>query len=402
MTLRNAFAAMIFAVFCGLSAPSPAADSETVRAEIGRPLQAAQDLLKAKKPREALEKIHEADAIADKTAYESYVLERLRLVAAVDVSDGPMGAKAYEALSAQGRLTDQERPKLQSAIAAAFYQSKDYGSAVTWWSRAKTLGDSDGHLGRLIAQSYYLAQDYANAAKVLRDDIAASATPTEEQLQFLLTVQGKIKDMAGYSATLDRLLAAYPKPEYWDDVLQRVPGRPGFADRLQLDLGRLRQAAVGLKTAGQLVEQVELALQAGFPAEAKVVLDGGYAAGTLGTGPDAERHKRLKDLADHKTVEDQAQLASAQKDALAAKDGNGLVVLGVDYLGYGQAAKAAELIQQGIAKGGLKFPGDAQLHLGIALMKAGQTAKAVEAFKAVKATDGAGDLARLWMVLASR
>ena len=141
-----------------------------------------------------------------------------------------------------------------------------------------------------------------------------------------------------------------------------------------------------MKTAGQLVEQVELALQAGFPAEAKVVLDGGYAAGTLGTGPDAERHKRLKDLADHKTVEDQAQLASAQKDALAAKDGNGLVVLGVDYLGYGQAAKAAELIQQGIAKGGLKFPGDAQLHLGIALMKAGQTAKAVEAFKAVMST----------------
>jgi hypothetical protein len=36
------------------------------------------------------------------------------------------------------------------------------------------------------------------------------------------------------------------------------------------------------------------------------------------------------------------------------------------------------------------------LHLGIAYLRAGNKAKANEAFRGVKGTDGAADLARLW------
>jgi GH24 family phage-related lysozyme (muramidase) len=36
------------------------------------------------------------------------------------------------------------------------------------------------------------------------------------------------------------------------------------------------------------------------------------------------------------------------------------------------------------------------LHLGIAYLRAGNRAKANEAFRSVKGTDGAADLARLW------
>jgi TolA-binding protein len=45
----------------------------------------------------------------------------------------------------------------------------------------------------------------------------------------------------------------------------------------------------------------------------------------------------------------------------------------------------------------LRHPPDANLHLGIALRRAGQKQKAAQTFKSVGGTDGTADLARLWM-----
>ena len=59
-------------------------------------------------------------------------------------------------------------------------------------------------------------------------------------------------------------------------------------------------------------------------------------------------------------------------------------------------------MQQGIAKGGLKRPEDAKLHLGIAQLVAGDKAKAQATFKTVQGTDGTADLARLWALYARR
>ena len=55
------------------------------------------------------------------------------------------------------------------------------------------------------------------------------------------------------------------------------------------------------------------------------------------------------------------------------------------------------LMQQGIKQGKLKRVDEANLHLGIAYLRAGQKAKARETFKLVGGTDGTADLARLWM-----
>jgi tetratricopeptide (TPR) repeat protein len=67
------------------------------------------------------------------------------------------------------------------------------------------------------------------------------------------------------------------------------------------------------------------------------------------------------------------------------------------YSGLGQHDKAIALIQKGIARGDLRNPEDAKLHLGIAYLRAGNKAKAAEAFRSVKGTDGTADLARLWL-----
>ena len=67
-----------------------------------------------------------------------------------------------------------------------------------------------------------------------------------------------------------------------------------------------------------------------------------------------------------------------------------------------QAEKGVQLIERGIAKGGLKRPEDAKLLLGQALAEAGQKQKAVQTLRTVRGNDGSADLARLWALLVSR
>ena len=59
---------------------------------------------------------------------------------------------------------------------------------------------------------------------------------------------------------------------------------------------RLKLANGLITKTDEFMEMAQLSLQAGFPVEAKAIVDKGYAAGALGTGDQAERHKRLKDL----------------------------------------------------------------------------------------------------------
>ena len=53
--------------------------AQTVRPEVGKPIQAAIELIKSKKGKEALAKVREAQAVGDRTPYENYVVERQAL-----------------------------------------------------------------------------------------------------------------------------------------------------------------------------------------------------------------------------------------------------------------------------------------------------------------------------------
>ena len=56
------------------------------------------------------------------------------------------------------------------------------------------------------------------------------------------------------------------------------------------------------------------------------------------------------------------------------------------------------LVEQGLARGGLKRPEDAKLHLGIAYLQSGNKTRALSMLKTVQGSDGVADLARLWVV----
>jgi hypothetical protein len=385
----------------GLHWATASAQAEQVRAEVGKPLQAARDLIKAQKYKEALAKLREVEAVPNRTAYENFLLEQMRASAASQAGDSAQAIKSMQALIASGRLNEADQAKYAGGIASLYYGSKDYANAAQWASRAVKANPGDRTMRGLMIQSYYLAGDLPAASREALADVQAAEkagqAPPEDRLQLLANIASKSGDKAAYLASLERLVAYYPKREYWADLLQRIEAKPGFSNRLTLDLYRLKAATKTLTSANDVIEMAQLALQEGQAGEAKKLLDDGFASGLLGKNADVERQKRLLALAAQRAADAPAALTAAEAEADAAKDGNDLVRIGFAWTSLGQIDKGIALMQKGIAKGGLKRKDDANLHLGIAYLRAGQKAKATQAFKSVTGTDGAADLARLWM-----
>lgn len=376
---------------------------DTVRPEVGKPLQEAQALIKAQKFKDALVKVRDAEGVPNRTAHENYLIERMRIAAASGAGDMASAAKAYEALAASGKIGAADKLRMVESIAGGYYRNKEYAKAVEWAQRYQRDGGTSPQMQTLLIQAQFLSGDKAGVTKELMAEIQADEkagkTPSEDRLKLLMNATAAQPEGSAYTFALERLVTYYPSKQYWAELIAGVQRKQGFSDRFSLDIYRLMLATGGMTKANDFMEMTQLALQAGHAAEAKAAIDKGFASGALGSGAEAERQKRLRDLAVRKAEEAKAEAPAKEADALAAKEGTALVAFGFNQALSGQAAKGVTLIDKGIAKGGLKRPEDAKLRLGQAMVLAGDP-KAAGVLRGVTGNDGAGDLARMWAILA--
>lgn len=398
--LGAASCAVLLVAFASLGFEARAQKADAVRPEVGKPLQEAQSLSKSGRHREALAKVNEADAVANKTANETFLIQRMRGSVATAAGDNDTAIKAFESVLNSGKVSGRDQQQMVQAIAVGYYKNKDYAKAAQWTQRYFKEGGTDPAMRTVLLQSHFLGNDCASVSKMLGGggEEGNGRKPSEEELQILANCYLRQKDTGGYVGAIEKLVVFYPKKEYWTDLLSRVQKKPGFSDRLGVHVFRLRLATGNLTTAADYMEMAQLAVQAGVPAEAKAVLDKGYAANVLGTGKEAERHARLRALVNKAIEDSQRSRAQDEKDALAAKDGNDLVKIGLNYVYEGKPEKGFPLIEQGIKKGGLKRPEDAKLRLGEAQLFAGQKARGVQTLREVRGNDGTADIARLWVL----
>jgi len=292
------------------------------------------------------------------------------------------------------------------SLAFAYSGNKDWARTSQWIQKAQSLGSNSAQLKQLQAYVQGQSGDYSAVAKEAAAAVTAAEQagrrPEEGDLLRLADAQQRTGNNAGQAATLEKLLFSYPKKEYWAIYLARLSRKAGFSDRFSLDVMRLKLATGSLTKTDEFMEMSQLALQAGYPAEGKAIIDKGFASGALGTGAEAERHKRLRDLANKQEAEGKASIDQRAAAAAANKDGGDLVQIGYAYATMGQTDKGIPLIEQGIAKGGLKHPEDAKLRLGQAMLQSGkQKTKAVQVLRSVQGNDGATDLGRLWALVAN-
>ena len=382
-------------------AAAAAASAPTLRPETAKPLAAAQEAIRANQHAQALARIAEAEAVPGLTPYEQYIVLRLKGPALFASGDQAGALAVFEKVVVSPLTPAAEKASLTETTIKLALQLKKYDSAQVLMKAYLADRGPSAEIASLYPQVLSVQGDHAGVIAYLlplvaADEAAKRATP-EATLRLLAASQGTVKDTAGYLATLTRLAATTGKLDYWDELINRTVRKDGFADeRLRLDVYRLRQV-VGIKLeADEVGDMAYRANQAGLPAEAQALLDDGFKSGLLGKGSNAAADQKLRESATKAAAQDRATLADSEAAALKAPNGNALYGLGLALSATGAHERGLALITQGIAKGGLRRPDDAQLHLGLVALRAGKADQAKAAFAAVKGTDGAADLARLY------
>jgi len=378
------------------------AAAQGLRPEVGKPLQQAAEALRAGNAKQALAKVKEAEAVPNRTAAEQLTIDRMKAAAAQRAGDMATAVVALEAV--YGKAAAAEKGPLAEQLAASYAQMRNNAKAVEWLDRATQAGHSTTTTRQLQSYLQAASGDYAAIARDAGAAVAAAEQagrrPEEADLLRLADAQQRTGNQAGYSATLGKLLANYPKKDYWNAYLARLPRKAGFSPRFELDVLRLRLASGTMEKTEDYMEMAQLSLQAGLTGEALRVIEQGYKAGALGTGPEASRHQRLRELAVKRDAEVRAKLPELATEAASQKEGDGLVRVGYTYASLGDAERGIQLIQEGIAKGQLKHPEDARLRLGMAQLQSPKTkGTAAQTLRSVKGSDGAADIARLWTIL---
>jgi hypothetical protein len=394
--LGLALAALGFTAAAPVVGLAPAYAAETLRPEVGKPLQEAQQLMKSGKNKEALAKLRQLDSVSGKSANETYLIERTRAGAASAAGEYETAAKAFEYLIGSGKLSGAEKAQFSEGLIGIYMRAGDLGKANAAIERQLKDHD-DPKLRAYLMQNYYKQGNTAALENELR--IAEkNGRMTEDQLGMLANVQLKKNDKAGYVNTIEKLAANYPKPQYWTDLLNRVQGKPGFSSRLAVDVWRLKLANNLMKKPSEFMEMAQLVLQEKAPAEAIKVIDKGYKAGVLGTGPDAARHQRLKDLAEKTLAEQNKNFATDEAQMTKEGDNDGLAALGYSLVQSGQADKGLKMMEAAIKTNKLKYLDAVKLHLGEAYAVAGKKQQAISTLKSVNGKDGTADLARYFIM----
>jgi tetratricopeptide (TPR) repeat protein len=370
-----------------------------VSAASGKDLQEAQKDMQAQKWDDMLVALGKVKDNPKKTDYDEHVMNEFYVTAYANKKQLQEATGPLDYLITSKFTSPDEVKKRVVQAGFLYYQLQNYDKAIEYGNRAIKDGYATGQVQLVVAQSYYLKNDFKNTAQfvtgMVDDEVKAGETPASELLQLGLSSAVKLNDPAAETHWLELLVTYHPTPDYWVDVLDGLY-RTKMTDRQLLQVYRLSADVGALKRGSDYAEMAQLALDAGSPGEAVAVLSKGFADNAFTEAADKNRNQHLLDSAKKQAALDQPTLAKTEADAGASAGGDKLVGVGIGYFGYGDYDKAVKDISAGLAKGATKDPEDARLLLGIAQYRSGAKDDAVKTFKSVKGDPTLEHVAYLW------
>ncbi len=398
----NAAPALLGSAHAQPAKPAAEAAKETIRADMFKLIDPVKvkEMMAAKNYPAVQANIAAARAFPNITPYEMYVINRMELSLAAATNNEKLMTTSLEAVVTSGRLEAAEKSTFTEALANSYYNAKEYPKAIEWLKTYQKESATPTKVTPSLVRAYYITNDFANA-KVESDRYIAEAEkagrkPTLEDYRLQASIAAKLKDTPAYIAATEKLVSNYPSAEFWTDLIRRLHNKTTLNERLRLDLYRLQMAAAKEMEDSEYLEMAERAAAAGYFGEAKQVLDAGYAAGKLGKGAEAGKHKAALDKATKAAADDAKSIAAGEASAAKAKTGTPLFNLGYALVTTDQAEKGISLMEQGMAKGGTKNADDTKLRMAAAYAKVGRKDDALKLLAEVNGKDGAADIARYW------
>ena len=332
---------------------------------------------------------------AAKTPEEHYLASQIDLKAAADAKNEPGMAAALEAMINTGVFPQADLASAHVTLGKVLYNQKQFPQAIAAFQKAVELSPGNTEAATLLAQTRAATASPAEAVAELQKAIvqqsANGAKAPEDLYKRAISTAYKAKLPSAQQISRE-WVASYPSPTNWRDAIGIYRNMNQVDEQGTLDLLRLVRAAKALNGEADYDLYAYTALLKGYPAEAKTVLEEGVAAGAVDL-----KKKPFDDLiaqARQKSAGEEASLDSAAAKALAGGTSKNALTTGDLLYGYGRYDKAADLYRAALTRPGADT-GLINLHLGMALARAGDKAGATAALNAV--TGARADIAKYWL-----
>ncbi len=366
-----------------------------------KPIEAVQKARDEKNWQEMLDKAKAAAALPDeKSAYEKFLLGEFKGVAYASLKQYPEAIPELASSLDSPCYSEAEKLPRTKVLMQLAYQSKDYGKAIEFGEKHYVAtGDLD--TGLYLANAYYIKDDYPNTKRVMSEVIAkveaSGKKPEESAYRILQSSCLALKDNDCVLQLIEKLVANYPKPEYWQNLIGSML-TTSKSDKELLNVLRLADGVDMMKDSAEYFEMANYATSQGLPGEAQAIIEKGVQKGVFKSPRDSERATRA--LADAKTAValDKSTLDKQDASARARPTGDSDVKLGAAYLSYGMNDKAIEALQRGLGKGGVKDTDEAGMLLGIAYLRTNNKAEATKAFGTVSKSPMMTRIAKYWLL----
>jgi tetratricopeptide (TPR) repeat protein len=368
--------------------------------KLEKPMSAAEKAFNDKQWDAVLASVAEAEAVpVEKTVFDKYWISEFRGRAYINQKKYAEAGKELEANLASPCMEEADKAARQKTVLQLAFQVKDYPKVIEVGNQIMPT-NPDPEIGVYVGNAYYIANDFENTRRVMKEVVAkqeATDKPPEEVTYRIL--QGacvKLKDNPCIIELFEKLVAHYPKADYWQDLMGLLMAQTKNNNQL-LNLWRLADNADVIADPSEYLEMAQLAIGQGLPGEAQAILDKGFQKGAFATKQKTQATQLLNE-AKQAVALDKSTLEKQDASAKAKPTGDNDAKLGAAYLSYGDLPKAIEALERGIAKGGVKNADDAAMLLGIAYLRSGNKAEAAKAFNTVKNDPTMTRVAKLWLL----
>lgn len=375
-----------------------AAQPQTVVRPSGKALKAIVDLQNTVKKNDFASvpaKVAAAQAVAT-TKEDRYLIARLQLDAAIAAKDNAAMAASIDAIAASGYLDSGKASSLYQSLGGTFLNDKQYPLAVAAYQKAIALNPANGEAQGLLGEAFFAGGQKAEAAaafqRAVQARVAAGQKPDEALIKRAVAVAYEAQSPAAVDLAR-QWVTAYPSTASWSDAIAIYQNlnRPDVES--MVDLLRLMHATGSIRSGGAYAQYARAAAEQNNFNEAQVALDAGIAAKLIDPGK-----PEYQDLVQGLKAKPKATAADLAEATKSAQSGMALLRIGDRYYAMGDYAKAVELYRMAMGKPGVDSA-VANLHIGMALARAGDKAGATAALNAVSGPRA--EIAKFWLTYLS-
>jgi len=379
------------------SASQKTKQAQAVSKEVYDRIQKAQEMVDAKDYQGALKSLNSLYNPDKLTEYEqSNVLNYIGFVY-YNMDDIPNAIRTYERMVAIPSLEEQQRKQTTYTLAQLYTMEENYTKALSTldrWFQLETNPAPEPFI--LKAQNLYQVQRYSEMIEPIENAMQVAekrGKPVKEDWYVLLNfAYFTLEDYSKVRDIQKIMLVNWPKKRYWFSLA-------GAYTELGEDENLINAYAAAndqgmLEKESELVTMAQLYMQREVPYKAGQLLEAEMASGRVAKNA---KNYRLLSQAWQLSMEDEKAIPALTEAARLSTDGELDVRLANALLNTGKYTECVASVENGIRKGGLKSPDNAQISLGMCQYNLRKYNSAITAFQAAAKTTRSRKIANQWI-----